>query len=92
MKDNLNQSSAVNAVVDFYGPVEFYTMDSEYTSLGVSGTSYSKDTSFESKYLGQVIGSSNVQFNLIDGAAHMDPAFYTDANLSAIFSFLKKSL
>ena len=146
VKDNLNQSPAVNAVVDFYGPIEFYTMDSEYTSLGVSGTSYSKDTSFESKYLGQaigkdktatyktywetyksqlpanfklaawiqagtgdknvpytqsknlasrlasVIGSSNVQFNLIDGAVHMDPAFYTDANLSAIFSFLKKSL
>jgi len=146
VKDNLDQSSSVKAVVDFYGPIEFYTMDDEYAALGVSGTSYSKDTSFESKFLGQaigkdktatyktywetykdqlpagfklsawiqagtgdknvpytqsknlaarlssLIGADTVQFGLIDGAAHMDPAFYTDSNLSDIFSFLKKSL
>ncbi len=56
VNDNLDQSSSVKAVVDFYGPIEFYTMDAEYAALGISGTSYSKETSFESKFLGQAIG------------------------------------
>ena len=54
--DNLEYSSSVAALVDFYGPVEFYTMDEEYVSLGIEGTTYSEDSSFESAYLGQAIG------------------------------------
>ena len=54
--DNLEYSSSVAALVDFYGPVEFYTMDDEYVSLGIEGTTYSEDSSFESAYLGQAIG------------------------------------
>lgn len=54
--DNLEQSSSVAALVDFYGPVEFYTMDDEYASLGVEGTTYSTDGSFESSFVGQAIG------------------------------------
>lgn len=54
--DNLEQSSSVAVLVDFYGPVEFYTMDAEYASLGIEGTAYSSDSSFESAFLGQAIG------------------------------------
>ena len=54
--DNLDYSSSVAALVDFYGPVEFYTMDAEYEALGISGTTYSESSSFESTYLGQAIG------------------------------------
>lgn len=54
--DNSDQSSQVAALVDFYGPVEFYTMDEEYEAMGISGTSYSSDASFESAFLGQAIG------------------------------------
>lgn len=143
VKDNAGFSSSVNALVDFYGPVEFYTMDSEYKALGRNGTNYSSDKSFESRYLGQAvgkdkeatyktywetyslpstplkawiqaesadqnvpytqsenfarrlaakIGSENVHFGIIQDAAHMDKAFYTEENLSAIFDFLKSAL
>lgn len=54
--DNSEQTSSVTALVDFYGPVEFYTMDEEYQSIGVEDTSYSSADSFESKFLGQPIG------------------------------------
>ncbi len=54
--DNLEYSSSVTALVDFYGPVEFYTMDDEYAALGIEGTTYSSDSSFESAYVGQAIG------------------------------------
>lgn len=138
--DNAGVSSAVNAVVDFYGPIEFYTMDSEFAKLGKDGTNYSGETSFESKYLGQAIGASKeatyrtywetyknavpssikawiqagtgdkavpytqsknlaerlssvirsekVHFSTIEGANHMDSAFYTDENLAQVFAFL----
>ena len=54
--DNLEQSSAVAALVDFYGPVEFYTMDDEYRALGREDSTFATDASFESKFLGQAIG------------------------------------
>ncbi|MGN1023496.1 MAG: alpha/beta fold hydrolase [Lachnospiraceae bacterium] len=142
--DNSEYSSAVNNLVDFYGPVEFYTMDEEFEALGKDDdATHSAADSFESQFLGQalsadkettyktywetykdqlpddftlrawiqagtdddnvpytqsenfaerlsdVIGSDNVSFSLIDGAAHMDPAFYTDENLTAVFDFLQ---
>ncbi len=54
--ENLEQSSAVAALVDFYGPVEFYTMDDEYRSMGREDSTFATDNSFESKFLGQAIG------------------------------------
>lgn len=54
--DNADYDSSVTALVDFYGPVEFYTMDDEYAALGIEDTTYSEDSSFESNYLGQAIG------------------------------------
>lgn len=54
--DNLEYSSAVTALVDFYGPVEFYTMDAEYAALGRTDTSFATRESFESKFLGFPVG------------------------------------
>lgn len=56
VKDWADQSSRVAALVDFYGPVEFYTMDDEYASLGTENTTYSTEESFESKFVGQAVG------------------------------------
>ena len=146
VSDNAGVSSSVRAAVDFYGPIEFFTMDDEFKSLGKDGTTYSGEKSFESRFLGQAvgkdkthtyrtywetyknalppdfalkawiqagtgdfsvpytqsknlaerlsakIGSENVHFGTIEGAKHMDSAFYTDENLSAVFDFLNESL
>lgn len=81
-------SSAVTALVDFYGPVEFYTMDDEYKSLGKEDSAFSTNESFESKFLGGVIGEENVEFSVIEGAGHEDAQFYTDENLGKVFEFL----
>ncbi|MDE7272846.1 MAG: alpha/beta hydrolase [Lachnospiraceae bacterium] len=54
--DNMGISSGVVALVDFYGPVEFYTMDDEYKSLGVEHDLFASDNSFESKFVGQNVG------------------------------------
>ena len=59
--DNAGVSSAVKAAVDFYGPIEFYTMDSEFAALGKEGTKYSGENSFESKYLGQAVGANKAE-------------------------------
>ena len=146
VRDNAAESSAVKAVVDFYGPIEFYTMDDEFAALGKPDTTYSTANSFESKFLGTpigsdkeaayrtywetyraalpadfalkawiqagtgdfavpctqsknlaerlsaVIGSDNVHYSTIEGARHMDSAFYTEENLSAVFAFLNDAL
>lgn len=57
VEDNAGISSAVNALVDFYGPVEFYTLDADYAELGVTDTTFSSEESFESQFLGQAIGA-----------------------------------
>lgn len=140
--DNLEYSSAVSALVDFYGPVEFYTMDAEYTALGREDTNFGTADSFESKFLGfplgddeaaaykaywgsytdslpdgfalkawiqvgdadqnvpytqsvnfaerlsGLLGEENVNFSIIEGAAHEDDLFYTADNISAVLDFL----
>ena len=42
--------------MDFYGPVEFYTMDAEYAALGRTDTNFATSESFESKFLGFPVG------------------------------------
>lgn len=54
--ENLDQSSAVQALVSFYAPVEFWVMDAEAESLGMSA-SFSGENSFESAFLGQAVGA-----------------------------------
>ena len=139
--DNAEQSSAVNALVSFYAPVDFYTLGEQKASLGIADPT---NCAFEADYLGQpltkdegttrktwwktyveaqhldlqawiqagsadsnvpytqsqdfakelaqLIGDENVHFGLIDGAKHMDAAFYTSENLQAVFAFLDAAL
>lgn len=47
--------TAVQAVVDLYGPVNFLTMDAEFKASGVEGQSHDGAASFESKLLGAPI-------------------------------------
>lgn len=54
--ENRDQSSAVQTLVTFYAPVEFWVMDAQAEALGMSA-SFSGDSSFESAFLGQAVGA-----------------------------------
>ena len=56
---NPEQSSRVQAVVDWFGPIWFSTMDAEFKALGQTSVMAvnSNADSFESRYLGQTIGT-----------------------------------
>lgn len=56
--ENEEFSSSVRALVDFYGPVEFYTLDDEATALGMEGKNFGEDKSFESQFLGQSLNAN----------------------------------
>ena len=44
----------------------------------------------QSKNLSERLNAGNVRYSLIEGAGHMDAAFYTDENLGAVFAFLSE--
>ena len=50
--ENAGVSSAVAAMVSFYAPIEFYTMDEEFIALGDSKSANHSKNSFETDYLG----------------------------------------
>jgi len=52
--ENADQSSEVAALVDFYGPIEFYTLQDESDALEL-GKEYNAESSFESAFLGQAL-------------------------------------
>lgn len=54
--DNANYSSEVAALVDFYGPIEFYTLQAEGDALGMSA-SFDSESSFESAFLGRALNA-----------------------------------
>lgn len=56
VSDNAKESSAVTALVDFYGPVEFFKMQEEAEALGNTANTDS-DSSFESKFIGQAVAA-----------------------------------
>lgn len=56
-QENLDYSSAVQAVVDWFGPLNFLEMDAQFAAAGITpamGTT-SSATSPESQYIGQLI-------------------------------------
>jgi acetyl esterase/lipase len=80
---NSDKSSNVQAVVDWFGPIYFSTMDAEFAKLGVTpamGTT-SSATSPESSYLGKTVGSAEAE-DLVKKASPQtyisadDPAFF----------------
>lgn len=50
--DNSDQNEGVIALVDFYGPIEFYTMDEEYGAMGETENANHSAGSFECQFLG----------------------------------------
>ena len=50
--DNADYPSAVSAMVSFYAPIEFYTMDEEFIALGNEASANHSVGSFETDYLG----------------------------------------
>ena len=52
--DHAEYSSEVAALVDFYGPIEFYTMQAESDALNL-GKEFNAASSFESAFLGQAL-------------------------------------
>jgi acetyl esterase/lipase len=75
-------SDRVQAVVDWFGPIYFSTMDAEFAALGTTGVMglTNAATSAESKYLGKIIGTEQAQ-PLVEAASprtyisHDDPPF-----------------
>lgn len=73
---NSDQSSAVQAVVDWFGPLEFTAMDEQFAALGITpkmGTT-SSATSPESAYIGTDISKDE------EAAQKANPANYISAN------------
>lgn len=52
---NPEQSSRVQAVVDWFGPINFLTMDPQFTKSGLGPVTHNQIDSPESKYLGAAI-------------------------------------
>lgn len=48
-------SSKVQAVVDWFGPINFLTMDKQWEVIGIDGQKHSDANSFESQLMGQKI-------------------------------------
>jgi len=58
---NPGVSEAVQAAVDWFGPIDFSTMDAEFKALGTSGIMgpTNSSASAESRYIGKVIGTAD---------------------------------
>ncbi|WP_379965737.1 prolyl oligopeptidase family serine peptidase [Ectobacillus sp. sgz5001026] len=52
---NANQSSSVQAVVDWFGPINFLTMDDQFKQSGLKGIDHNTPNSAESQLLGDTI-------------------------------------
>ena len=74
---NPNVSDAVQAAVDWYGPIYFSTMDAEFKALGQTPAMgvTSAATSPESKYLGKTVGTTDAEALV----AQASPQTYIDA-------------
>ena len=53
----LGRTEAVQAVVDWFGPIDFLKMDAQFAAAGITPAmgKVASDSSFESKYVGQLI-------------------------------------
>ncbi len=80
---NAGVSDAVQAAVDWFGPLYFSTMDEQFKALGVSGVAGSTNSpdSAESKYLGRTIGTADAQ-PLVEMAS---PYTYISSRTSPIY-------
>ena len=79
---NAEQSSRVQAVVDWFGPIYFSTMDAEFAALGVTPVGVtSQSGSPESAYIGGTVGEAASEPLVIKASPQTyitsdDPAFF----------------
>lgn len=75
-KENLEYSSAVDAVVDWFGPIDFLSMDSQYETSGVKRLSgqTGTDDSAESKYIGGNITENVSQTQKANATNYITPS------------------
>lgn len=52
---NIDVSDKVQAAVDWYGPINFLTMDEQFKEIGIAGQIHNSVDSFESKLMGKQI-------------------------------------
>ena len=80
---NADVSDDVAAVVDWFGPINFPTMDAEFTALGTTGVmgSTSAASSPESAYIGKTIGTTEAE-PIVKQAS---PATYISSDDPAFF-------
>jgi acetyl esterase/lipase len=71
---NPDQSSRVQAVVDWYGPIDFLQMDPQFRARGIGRPDHSAATSPESRLLGGALG------DVTDRAAAANPETYITAD------------
>lgn len=141
---NAEQTSNVQAVVDWFGPTDFLKMDEHLAELNLGPQDHNDEDSPESRYIGakitdvpelvkranpityvtsdvppfliqhgdrdhlvpvqqsillveklkEVLGydSEKINFDILNGADHDDPAFKTESNLNRVYAFLDKYL
>lgn len=65
-------STSVQAVVDWFGPINFLTMDSEFVIEGIDGQKHSTPTSFESQYLGKYICEADELVKMSNPETYLD--------------------
>jgi acetyl esterase/lipase len=70
---NASQSDAVQAVVDWFGPIDFGTMDAQFEKSGSGPANHSAADSPESRYLGAELAS------VPEKVKASDPATYVSA-------------
>jgi len=79
---NTGQSDKVQAVVAWYPPINFLTMDDQFKASGINGQAHSTADSFESKYLGQLITQAPDLVKQADPETYItadDPPFFIQA-------------
>ena len=139
---NATVSDKVQAVVDWFGPIDFATMDAQFQESGTGPANHNAANSPESQLLGaalptvpgkvkasdpttyisaddppfliehgnkdanvpvqqsqnfasalkKVLGANDVTLKILPGAAHMDPAFDTTANVKLVLDWLDAHL
>ncbi|MFI5156675.1 MAG: alpha/beta hydrolase fold domain-containing protein, partial [Chitinophagales bacterium] len=78
---NPNQSSRVQAVVDWFGPINFLTMDDQFAMLGVKGMEHSTPNSPESEVIGKQIINAEAEVKAFSPATYItkdDPPFLVE--------------
>ena len=70
---NAGQSSRVQAVVDWFGPVDFLAMDRQFRKSGIAGQPHGTADSFESQLLGRPIAQAPELVRMADPQTYISP-------------------